>query len=179
MNLNDECTLLKRAQTSADGFGELFDAYYDQIYAYAYRRLQTRQAAEDIAASVFEDALKSIKRLRWQNKPLSAWLYKIASRRVADLYRRGRHDEPLSDNSAMSDGPAIGVEREEEFAAVRRAMDGLSENDRELIRLVYFDELDRTQVAAVLGCTTNSVYVRLHRALKRLERILNDDRSRT
>jgi hypothetical protein len=44
----------------------VFDACYDRIYAYAYRRVGTRATAEDIAACVFEDALKGIKRVRWQ-----------------------------------------------------------------------------------------------------------------
>ncbi len=176
MGPQDERTLLQHAQTSAEGFGELFDAYYDSIYRYAFRRIGSREAAEDIAASVFEDALKGIKRLRWQNKPLAAWLYKIASRRVADFYRHSPHDQALSDASAVGDGPGFALELEEEFAAVRRAMGRLGESDRELIRLVYFDELDRTKIAALLNCTTNNVYVRLHRALERLERILKDDK---
>ncbi len=176
MTLHEERALLARAQTSAEGFGKLFDAYYDRIYAYAFRRVGSWQAAEDIAATVFEDALVGIKRLRWQNKPLAAWLYKIASRRVADFYRDTQHDEPPVAQMAMSDGPVLALEQEEEFAAVRRAIDGLSEGDRELIRLIYFDELGRAETAAMLNCTMNSVYVRLHRALERLERILKDDK---
>ncbi len=176
INLRDERALLARAQSSAEGFGEFFDAYYDRIYAYAFRRVGSRDTAEDIAASVFEDALKGIKRLRWQNKPLAAWLFKIASRRVADQYRQPQHAE-LSDAAiATSDGPALALEKEEEFAAVRSAMGRLGESDRELIRLVYFDELDRAEIAVILNCTSNSLYVRLHRALERLERMLKDDK---
>ncbi len=70
----DEHALMLRAQSSADGFGELFDRYYERIYAYAYRRIGTRVGAEDIAGCVFEDALRNIKKLRWQGKPLVAWL---------------------------------------------------------------------------------------------------------
>lgn len=175
MPIADERALLKRAKTSASGFGELFDVYYDRIYAYAYRRVGSRENAEDIAAAVFEDALKNIRRLQWQNKPLAAWLYRIAARRVVDFYRGKRDHERLSDFSALSDGPTHAIEREDEFAAVRGAMGRLSTNDRELIRLVYFDEMDRAEIAAVQNCTTNNVYVRLHRALKKLEGILDDE----
>lgn len=184
MTLYDERALLHRAQMSANGFGELFDAYYDRIYAYAYRRVGSRENAEDIAASVFEDALKSIKRLRWQNKPLAAWLYKIASRRVVDFYRRNSavsasreavRAERVGVPELSSDGPTLAVEREEEFAAVRAAIGRLNADDRELIRLVYFDELDRAEIAALQNCTTNNVYVRLHRALKKLEGVLQDE----
>lgn len=176
MTLQDERALLTRAQSSAEGFAELFDAYYDRIYAYAFRRVGTRETAEDVAASVFEDALKGIKRLRWQNKPLAAWLYKIASRRVADHYRQPHHVELTDDVTGTSDGPALALEQKEEFAAIRSAMSRLSGGDRELIRLIYFDELDRAEIAGILNCTSNSLYVRLHRALERLERMLKNDK---
>ena len=58
----DDRALFKRAQANAAGFGELFDAYYDRIYKYAYRRVGSRDIADDIAARVFEDALKNFER---------------------------------------------------------------------------------------------------------------------
>jgi RNA polymerase sigma-70 factor, ECF subfamily len=176
MTLQEERVLLARAQSGANGFGEFFDAYYDRIYAYAFRRVGSRQVAEDIASSVFEDALKGIKRLRWRNKPLAAWLYKIAARRVADFYRRPVNEELAEISIVTNEGPGSLFEQEEEFAAVRRGMDRLAAADRELIRLAYFDELDRNEIAEMLGSKTNIIYVRLHRALERLERILKDEK---
>ncbi len=163
---------LKRAQSSATGFGELFDAYYDRVYAYAYRRVGTRVAAEDIAASVFEDALRGIKRVRWQGKPVIAWLYRIAARRVADHYRKSRGDVVLDVEWRAADGDLDGVEQLEEYAAVRAALERLNTSDREIIQLAFFDELSGAEIAAALDCTANAAYVRLHRALKRLEEIL-------
>ncbi len=169
----EERALLERAKTSAAGFGELFDATYDRIYAYAYRRVGTRAAAEDLAASVFEDALRGIRRVRWQGKPVIAWLYRIAARRVADYYRKARGETALDQHLASDDG-FDGVERKEEHASVRRALAHLNESDREVIRLAFFEELDGKEIAATLNCTPNSAYVRLHRALQRLKIVLRD-----
>ncbi len=63
MNIHNDREMLIRAQTGTQGFGELFDAYYDRIYAFAYRRVGAREVAEDIASAVFEDALRGIKKL--------------------------------------------------------------------------------------------------------------------
>jgi RNA polymerase sigma-70 factor (ECF subfamily) len=176
MNVSTERKLLARAQKSAAGFGELFDAYFERIYAYAYRRVGTHVAADDIAASVFEDALRGIKRFRWQGKPLAAWLYRIAARRVADYYRDRRDDVAL-ESEWLSAEMEIGgdLERGEEYAAVRRALETLNAQDREIILLSFFDELDGAEIAATLNCATNNVYVRLHRALKRLETLLKGE----
>lgn len=174
--MSDDRRLLERAQTSAAGFGELFDAYFDRIYAYAYRRVGSRDIAEDIAASVFEDALKSIKRVRWQGKPVIAWLYRIAARRVADYHRSKRGDSSFDDLTiATNDNVDDSIERAEEFAAVRRGIAKLNEREREIIRLVYFDELDGATIAVLLDCSRNNVYVRLHRALEKLERIVSNE----
>ncbi|MBI5303298.1 MAG: sigma-70 family RNA polymerase sigma factor [Chloroflexi bacterium] len=173
----DDRALLARAQTSAAGFGELFDAHYKRIYVYAYRRVGSREIAEDIAASVFEDALRDIKRLRWQDKPLVAWLYRIASRRVVDFYRARRDHIALDQIAARAsdDNPNDAVTRADEFAAVRRGIARLSDRDREIIRLAYFDELSGEDLAAMLGCSANSAYVRLHRALAKLRKVLLDE----
>lgn len=177
MTLFEEQELLARAQANAAGFGELFDRYYDRVYAYAYRRVGARAAADDIAACTFEDALRGIRRLRWRGKPVIAWLYKIASRRVADYYRRGDHGMASLDLVVDADpqpGPDASLERAERQAAVRVGFARLNTRDQEIIRLMYFDELDAAQTAAILNCTTNSVYVRLHRALKRLQVVLEE-----
>ena len=173
MQATDDQALLERAQKSAAGFGVLFDAYYDRIYAYAYRRVGTRQAAEDIAAGVFEDALRSIRRMRWQGKPVIAWLYRIAARRVVDHYRSTRDAVELADDMPDAAGDrSDGLEIEEEYASVRRGLARLNSRDREVIQLAFFEELDGAEIAATLNCTPNNVYVRLHRALKKLESVL-------
>lgn len=175
MQAPDERALLKRAQSGAAGFGELFDANYDRIYAYAYRRVGTRVAAEDIAACVFEDALRGIQRVRWQGKPIIAWLYRIAARRVADFYRDTRNSvEFAAEQLGAADDGHRALEIEEEYDAVWRALARLGERDREILLLAFFDDLSGAEIAATLNCTPNSAYVRLHRALKRLEAVLRD-----
>jgi RNA polymerase sigma-70 factor (ECF subfamily) len=171
MSSSDERALARRAQASAAGFGELFDAYYERIYAYAYRRVHAQQVAEDIAASVFEDALKGIQRFRWQGKPIAAWLYRIAARCVADVYRE-RAAEELREDVTRDEGFAERVDRE---TGIQVALGRLSAADREIIRLVFFDELETEEIATLLNCMANSVYVRTHRALKRLKVILAED----
>ncbi len=176
MRVIDERALLKRAQTSAAGFGEFFDAYYDRVYAYAYRRVGSRQLAEDIVANVFEDALKNIRRVRWQGKPLIAWLYRITARRIADYYRQHRYTDSFDElTMIVRDNVGDAMEREEEFVAVRRGLAKLNVRDREIIQLTFFDEVDGATIAAMLGCSRNNVYVRLHRALEKLAKVVNDE----
>jgi RNA polymerase sigma-70 factor (ECF subfamily) len=176
MRLADERRLFERAQKSAAGFGELFDAYYDRLYAYCYRRVGARDIAEDLAANVFESALRGIQRVRWQGKPIIAWLYRIASRRIADFYRDRKDEVSLDEVVIRADDPIQdSMEREEDYAMVRRGIAKLAPRDREVLWLSYFDRLDGAEMAAILGCTPNVAYVRVHRALMKLRKALMDE----
>ncbi len=175
MPVADERRVLARAQKNAAGFGELFDAYYDRIYAYAYRRVASSAIAEDIAAEVFEDALRGIRRVRWQGKPIVAWLYRIAARRVADYYRDGRPEKAIEFDLGTNDPRLEEIEKLDEYAGVRIGLAKLNVGDREIIGLAFFDELNGAEIAALLNCSQNAAYVRLHRALKRLKDILCEE----
>ena len=113
--------------------------------------------------------------MRWQGKPIIAWLYRIAARRVADYYRGARGDVPLDDDTRSSDDGLDGIELAEDYAAVRRALDSLGTSDREIIRLACVAERRGAESAAMLACTPNSAYVRLHRAMKKLKAMLENE----
>jgi RNA polymerase sigma-70 factor (ECF subfamily) len=55
------------------------------------------------------------------------------------------------------------------------ALSRLDEADRELITLVAWEGLDRDQIARMLGCSRATIRVRLHRARRRLARLLGEE----
>ena len=95
---------------------------------------------------------------------------------MADFYRDYRaHVELVAETIGAADDGHDGIEMQEEYAAVRRALARLGERDREILLLAFFDELDGQEIALTLECTPNNAYVRLHRALKKLRVLLNDE----
>jgi RNA polymerase sigma-70 factor (ECF subfamily) len=64
------------------------------------------------------------------------------------------------------------VQTSEQRDAVQAAFAHLSEGDQELLTLRFFEELSSAEVAEVLGCSVQNVYLRLHRALGRLRKQL-------
>ena len=61
----------------------------------------------------------------------------------------------------------------EEVLDVSKAFSQLSDSDTELLRLVYWENLSRSEIAEVLGLSVNAVNVRYHRALERVSGALN------
>src|SRR5580765_8311379 len=71
----------------------LFDTYYRKMYSFAFVRTGDIQAAEDIAAEVFEAAAKGIRKYQVTGAPIGAWLYRIARNLTAD-HLEGRRRKP-------------------------------------------------------------------------------------
>lgn len=161
----------RRGSALAGTFAELYDETYERIYAYAYRHTGNRADAEDVTGAIFESAYRAYPRFQHQGRPVLAWLYTIAARRVSDFYRRRRPATGLhvvGEQADASPGPAERAERAWELAELHGALERLGPSDRQVIDLHYFAGLTHREVADLLGITVNAATVRLHRALKRL-----------
>lgn len=178
----EERELVERAKFDPVAFEELYTRYYGRIFAFAYRRLRTRELAEDVTADVFMKALDALPRFKWQGVSVSAWLYRIANNRITDHFRRkglsGKGSLPIDEVKTLVDERPLPEDRI--LAALRRAeveeaIGKLSDQDQLVITLIFYEELSSSEVAEVMGISTNLVYVRLHRALKRMRRVLGRD----
>jgi RNA polymerase sigma-70 factor (ECF subfamily) len=155
-------------------FTELFTECYGPVLAFARRRLGP-DLAQDVVAETFLTVWRWFDQLSGQPLP---WLYRVAGHAIANqrrgLARRQRLDERarlLSDDVATPDH----AETVAETGRLAAAFVSLSERDREVLRLVTWEGLDVTLAAVVLGCSPATFRVRLHRARRRLSRLLGED----
>lgn len=141
-----------------------------RVYAYVASRVGDGPLAEDVTSATFERALRSRDSYRRERGEPIAWLIGIARRCIADAFAR-REDPPIPLPVRHEDVEEETVRRLDLVAAVAR----LDEVDRELIALRYGADLTARQIGRLLGVRTNTVEVRLHRALARLRRELGSD----
>lgn len=103
---DDDATLVALAQEDPRAFGLIYDRYAERVYRYCYRRLGTREAAEDATSVVFVNALAALPRYR-ERGSLASWLFAIAHRAVIDAYRRHEVVTSLQDDEERIDlGPS-------------------------------------------------------------------------
>lgn len=150
-----------------------FRNHYAAVLAFTVRRLPDRATAEDAASETFAVAWR--RRGFIPEEPLP-WLYGIALRVVANQrrssHRRRRLDDRLEGEASLwapAPEPADALHRRDAFA---RAFARLSEDEREVLRLVAWDGLGTREGASVLGCSTAAFRVRLHRARRKLAKHL-------
>jgi RNA polymerase sigma factor (sigma-70 family) len=150
--------------TRMPGTGE-FEAFYREHYSAISRYVARRVAPishDEVVAATFVVAWRKFAAAA---SPSLAWLYRIASFEVAHERRRlGRQTQvaELNDLHLIETAPMDAV------FDLSKAFSQLSESDAELLRLVYWENLSRREVAEVLGLSVNAVNVRCHRALERL-----------
>jgi RNA polymerase sigma-70 factor (ECF subfamily) len=147
----------------------LFREYHQPLVRYLTRRLGDRDWAEEVASETFLRAAR-------QGELVSerSWLFAVATNLVRDEARkdarRRRHLELLAREEAAREPETpqtVTLERAEEAAAARRALDALSERDREAL-LMREEGLNYTEIATALSLSEASVGTTLARARRRL-----------
>ncbi len=174
MSQVDEESLVARAKEDPQAFGTLYDMYVGRIYAYVYRQTRDEAQAKDVTATTFEKALRHIERFEWRGKSFCAWLYRIARNEVIQQQRKQKVWNLFLRNPQLPEerGPEAVMQSHERRNEIHEALARLNDRDREIITLRFFEELSSEDVAEILNCSTDNVYVRLHRALKRLRKQL-------
>ncbi len=180
-DLQDENTLIQKAmEGEASAFGDLYDHYQPKLYRFIYLKVSHREEAEDLTHQVFLKAWRSIPQFKDQGLPLSSWLYRIARNHVIDFYRTRKStfsiDETpegvLEDEDSFSD---LDVEKKMQLEKVMRALKELSDDYQSLIILRYIEDLSYTEIAQSLGRKEGTIRVLHHRALKKLQTIIEKE----
>ncbi|MFF3845457.1 RNA polymerase sigma factor [Streptomyces sp. NPDC002328] len=160
--------------THAQQFRDIYEECYPRVLAYA-TSLVGRQVGEDITSETFTVAWR---RMRDISQPALPWLLGVARNLVREMRRRDGRQYALAAAEAQrissghrSDVGDVAADVTDREAALQ-ALASLSDADRELLTLIAWHGLTAKQAARVLGCTTATLTVRLHRARRRLEKAL-------
>jgi RNA polymerase sigma-70 factor, ECF subfamily len=174
MTDTDEHLLIAQARDDPAAFAALYERYIRRIYGFVFRQTQDTALTQDITSITFERALRHLRRYQWRGVSFGAWLYKIARNEMALHFRRKAVAQVINSFFPL---PGLDLEQavqaQQQLTILYTALSHLSKADRDLIGLRFFEELSPAEIAEILGCSVQNVYVRLHRALSRLRKQLD------
>jgi RNA polymerase sigma-70 factor (ECF subfamily) len=178
--------ILRAKRYDRAAFAELYRFAVGPVYRYLSARLGSVEEAEELTQEVFMAALDGIQRLRADDEAgLLGWLFQIARNKLADQLRR-RYRRPLvpleeaEGLESPQSHPDEAAEEEEERDQLRRALDRLTPEQREVILCKYVLGYDNDRTARQVGKNVNAVNQLHHRALASLSRLLKaTERART
>lgn len=158
---------------STSAFRLLYDQTRDELFRFIRLRVSTREDALDALQESYVDlwqALRSNKFHYSSDQEFNGFLYLIARRRIAKLYRLWKPQVSLEDLNDQPDG-TDGYHSGESGAAVR-ALEKLRLKDREIVELRYFEGLSFGEIANLLNSGESTVKLRHFRAIARLRKLL-------
>jgi RNA polymerase sigma-70 factor (ECF subfamily) len=175
------------AEGDEEAWRRLIGIYGQRVFALVRSRVRRTDLAEEVTQSVFVTVASKLKSGGYTEQGrFEPWLFRVAINRTRDeLRRQRRHAEPTdpdvlaeSTRDPSGDTPGTFAQRtqtESDLSALRRAMESLSESDREIIELRHHAGLAFAQIVELTGEPLGTLLARHHRALKKIRQSLEHE----
>lgn len=160
--------LLRARSGDPEGQFYLYLRYSDQVLRYMSSFIGDPREAEDITQNVFAKLMTTIKKYEQQQEvPFDAWILRVSRNAALDYLRAGRSNSsdeaPLASTGRASAGSVEGL---------RRALEDLPEDQREVLVLRHLVGLSPVEIASTLDKTENSVHSLHHQGRRTLRESL-------
>ena len=187
-NLNkliDDALVNLYLQGNNQAFDELLTRHKDRLYSYIYFIVRSRDVADDIFQETFVKAIVTLQQGRYNSDgKFSAWLTRIAHNLVIDQFRQERNENVISNdeseidlfnNSAYSESTIEArMVNTQVLKDVRRLVNSLPDNQREVIYMRYYQSLSFKDIAAITGVSINTALGRVRYAVMNLRRMAEE-----
>lgn len=172
--VEDRDLILQARRDNVEAYNLLVSRWEKRIYNYLLRLVKSPEDALDLSQDVFLKAYQNLKKLedasRWM-----PWLYRIAHNEAYSLLRKNRPEtsfDGLEHEPWIEPAPSRRMLPIEVSLAVDRALQTLSEDQREAVILKIYQGFKFEEMAEVLGCPVSTVKSRLYTALELLKETL-------
>lgn len=185
MNTDDERILLHDIKLNPQRFGELYDAYYEPIFSYIFRRLGDYELTRDIASETFMKAYLKIGAFEWKGVSIVYWLFRIATNEINLYFRNKKYSSRFlqhviskgvfdlihghSEENALLESE---LQQHKEFIAIQSALKCLKIPYQEVIALRYFEQKSIKDISLILNKKEGTIKSLLSRGIESLKNLL-------
>jgi len=155
-------------QGSEAAFREIFEKLVDRVFSYALSRVHDREAANDIVQESFIDLWSALGNFHYStNEAFLGFVFIILKRKIYKDYKKvstiSLEETMINESYEM---------KPDDYRFLLKHIGILKERDQEVLRLRYWSDLTFSQIATMLGVTETNAKVLHHRAIKKLQAIL-------
>ncbi len=154
----------------------IYTQYCDKVSRFVRSKIHYPNDVEDIVQTVFLKVYSNLDKYDEIKASFSTWIYIITRNTVYD-YLKDKRDHPvieLIENTVDSaEEPDDSLLNQEALEELARALQKLPQNQRDIIILIYYKNLDRRKVAEMFGMTYGQVRYLHDKAMKRLGKLLH------
>ncbi len=171
-----------------EAFSEIVGRYERFVYSTVFAELKNTDDAFDVSQEVFIRLYNAAGGFRCEST-LKTWLYRMCKNCAYDYMRKyykhkamsltykDAEDETAEDVDIVSETtPEDEILRKEKIKAVREAVQSLPEEQRDVIVLREFHDMQYSEIAQMLGISEGTVKSRISRAREQLKKVLENFR---
>jgi len=179
--ISDE-ELLRRLRGGETSAGEtLAKRYYPSLMRYLVRVAGSNHLAEELHQQTWLSVLEHIDKFDATSSSggFKAWVFRIATNKANDTWRsRGREKAAKAGLKLVTEDEAPNasdrLHRSQQEERLKRAIEQLPENQRQVLLLRYYSEMKFVEIAEMLGCPLNTALGRMHKAMLKLKELMGE-----
>jgi len=168
----DDCATTADIPVDREQISRLIQQHHGELYGYAYRLSGSAADAEDLTQQVFLTACRKLHQVR-DTDAVRGWLFQVLR---SCFNRTQRRKRPTAAVNVELDVECVAMEQSEEAdvdkEALQIALNTLSEEQRQVVTMFYFEELSYLEIADTLKIAAGTVMSRLSRAKAKLRQQL-------
>ena len=183
--MTDDVLVTMYAKGNNQAFDILLDRYKNKLYSYIYFSVRNEELTEDIFQETFVKAIVTIQQGRYTaDGKFSAWLTRIAHNLVIDFFRQERNENVISNDETETDlfnnvnlsddNIETQLVNEQVLRDVKRLMDALPDNQREVVYMRFYQDLSFKEIAEITGVSINTALGRMRYALLNIRRMAEE-----
>ena len=183
--LTDDVLVARYTEGDNKAFDELLALYQSKLFNYIYFIVRNQEVAEDLFQETFVKAIVTIQQGRYtESGKFGAWLTRIAHNMIIDGFRQDRNENTISndefeidllnDADLCDDNIEMQMVNEQTLSDVRRLMDALPDNQREVVYMRFYQDLSFKEIAEITGVSINTALGRMRYALMSMRRIAEE-----
>ena len=156
----------------------LFERHKDALTLFLYGYVHNMEDAEELMIDSFAEVAAG-RTIFAGRSSFKTWLFAVA-RNLARMHLRRHRVEtvPMDEAPEIAGDPSVGPEqmllKDERNRTLYQAMEQLDEQARQVLSLVYFEDMNYDEVARVLGKTRRQTYKLAERSKEKLKKIMQD-----
>ncbi len=167
-----------------NAFSFIVDRHKDRVYNLAFRICGQHEEAEEVAQDAFVKAYRSLKSFRMKSS-FSTWLFRIVYNTAISSVRTKRkgvlslEDFPADANDFIGSSPSEEeADREYRSSLLNFALQKISDDERALISLYYYEDMSTDEISEVTGISKSNIKVKLFRSRQKLYEIIQKEELR-
>ncbi|WP_338790768.1 sigma-70 family RNA polymerase sigma factor [Bernardetia sp. MNP-M8] len=163
------------AQKDSKNFRFLYEANYEAIFRFLYRKANDEALAADLTSQTFIKALQNIQKFEYKGVPFSAWLYRIASNEFLKYYRKQKKmpvyslEEETAKKLTNFSEELADERQQERIDQLKKVLEKLKTKDMQMIELRFFEDKSFKEIAFILETTESAAKMRTYRILEKIK----------